>query len=188
MSSTAWILVAVAAALIVAGLVAWWLVREQRSRRLRQTFGPEYDRTIADAPTRREAEEDLADRRRRREELDIRPLPAAARDRYLFEWRGVQERFVEDPASAIGEADDLIQQVMRERGYPVEDFDRRAADLSVDHADVVEHYREGHAIAKRNLSGEADTEELRQAMVHYRALFDDMLEAATDAEEAKTRR
>ena len=106
MFSTAWILVAVAAALIVAGIIAWWIVREQRSRRLRQTFGPEYDRTLADAPTRREAEEDLVERSRRRDELDIRPLPAAARDRYLFEWRGVQERFVEDPDGAIGDADD----------------------------------------------------------------------------------
>jgi ABC-type nickel/cobalt efflux system permease component RcnA len=182
MSSTAWILVAVAAALIVAGLVAWWLVREQRSRRLRQTFGPEYDRTIADAPTRREAEEDLADRRRRREELDIRPLPAAARDRYLFEWRGVQERFVEDPESAIGDADDLIQQVMRERGYPVEDFDQRAADLSVDHADVVEDYRAAHAIALAHAKRDATTEDLRTALLRYRSLFESLLDTRETAD------
>jgi hypothetical protein len=187
MPTWAWIVIAVAAAVVVA-LVAYGGYRANRRKQLKDTFGPEYERTVADAPTRREAETELLERRKRHEELDIRPLSPAARDGYVALWEKTQARFVDDPQGAINEADDLIQQVMRERGYPVEDFDRRAADLSVDHADVVEHYREGHAIAKRNLSGEADTEELRQAMVHYRALFDDMLEAATDAEEAKTRR
>ena len=178
MSSTAWILVAVAAALIVAGLI----VREQRSRRLRQTFGPEYDRTIADAPTRREAEAELADRRRRRDELDIRPLPAAARDRYLFEWRGVQERFVQDPDGAIADADDLIQQVMLERGYPVADFDRRAADLSVDHPDVVEDYRAAHAVALAHARRDATTEDLRAALLRYRSLFESLLDTHATAD------
>ena len=176
MSTAGWILIAVAAAVIVAGVAAWWVYRQQRSRRLRETFGHEYDRTVADAATRREAEQDLIERTRRREEFDIRPLPAAARDRYLVEWRRVQERFVEDPAGAIGDADALIEQVMRERGYPVDDFEQRAADLSVDHADVVDDYRAAHAVARAHARGEATTEDLRNALLRYRSLFESLLD------------
>jgi hypothetical protein len=181
MPDWAWIVIAVAAAAVLA-LIAYGAFRANRRKQLKDTFGPEYERTVADAPTRREAESDLLERRKRHEEFDIRPLSPAARDGYVSLWEKTQARFVDDPQGAIEEADDLIQQVMRERGYPVEDFETRAADLSVDHAEVVEHYREGHAIAERNTRGEADTEELRQAMVHYRALFDDMLQSATETE------
>jgi hypothetical protein len=181
MPDWAWILIAVAAVVVLA-LLAYGAFRANRRKQLKDTFGPEYERTVADAPTRREAEADLLERRKRHEEFDIRPLSPAARDGYVSLWEKTQARFVDDPQGAIEEADDLIQQVMRERGYPVEDFDTRAADLSVDHAEVVEHYRAGHAIAERNTRGEADTEELRQAMVHYRALFDDMLQTATETE------
>ena len=182
MSTTAWVAVAIVAAVIIAGAVAWWAYRRRRSRGLRETFGHEYDRTVSDAPTRRDAEQELLDRARRHEEFDIRPLPAATRDRYLLEWRGIQERFVENPASAIGDADDLIQQVMRERGYPVEDFEQRAADLSVDHPDVVEDYRAGHAVARAHARGEATTEDLRNALLRYRSLFESLLETREAAE------
>lgn len=182
MSTAAWVAVAVAVIVLAVALVAWWVYREQRSRRLRETFGPEYDRTVADAPTRREAEEELLERTRRRDELDIQPLPAATRDRYLFEWRSVQERFVEDPDSAIGDADDLIQQVMRERGYPVDDFDQRAADLSVEYGDVVSDYRAAHATAVAHAHREASTEDLREALLRYRSLFEALLDARETAD------
>jgi hypothetical protein len=176
MPTWGWILIAVGAAVVLA-LVAYSTFRVRRRKQLQETFGPEYDRRVSDAPTRREAESDLLERQKRHEEFDIRPLSAGAREGYVGLWEKTQARFVDDPEGAISEADDLIQQVMRERGYPVEDFEQRAADLSVDHGDVVEHYREGHAIARRNIRGEADTEELRQAMKHYRALFDELVES-----------
>ena len=142
-------------------------------------FGPEYERTVSEAPSRREAEAELRERRERHDEFDIRPLSPDARERYAQEWEATQARFVDDPEAAIRDADDLIQQVMRERGYPVEDFDQRAADLSVDHPDVVEHYREGHGLAERSADGTDDdvTEARRQAMVHYRVLFEELLVA-----------
>jgi hypothetical protein len=180
MPTWAWIVIAAGAALVLLG-VAFGVLRANRRRRLRGQFGPEYDRATADAPTRREAEAELVERQRRREELEIRPLSPGARGRYLHEWEVAQARFVDDPQQAIGEADQLIQQVMRDRGYPVEDFDRRAADLSVDHPDVVQNYRAGHAISRKTVRGEADTEELRQAMIHYRALFDELLETGERA-------
>ena len=180
-----WTLIAVGAVVVLA-LIAYGAFRARRRKDLKDTFGPEYDRTVSEAPTRREAESDLLERRKRHEEFDIRPLSPATREGYARLWEKTQARFVDDPAGAINEADDLIQQVMRERGYPVEDFDQRAADLSVEHGDVVENYRAGHAIARRNVHGEAETEELRQAMKHYRALFDDLLEAEPEEAEART--
>jgi hypothetical protein len=173
--------IAVAAAVVVL-LAIWSAVRASRRRRLQSAFGPEYDRAVADSPTRREAEAELAERQKRREEFDIRPLSPGARDRYLREWEAAQARFVDDPQQAVGEADELIQQVMRDRGYPVEDFDQRAADLSVDHPQVVDNYRAGHAISRKTVRGDVDTEELRQAMVHYRALFEELLETADERE------
>jgi hypothetical protein len=141
---------------------------------LQQRFGPEYDRTIERTDGRREAEADLAARAKRRDELDIRPLPTASRDRYVEQWQHVQARFVDDPRGAVQEADTLIQSVMRERGYPVDDFEQRAADISVDHPHVVENYREGHRLAS------GGTEQQRQAMVKYRALFDELVEDTAD--------
>ena len=180
-----WILIAVAVAVVLA-IVAYGAWRQSRTRSLKSTFGPEYERATTAADTRSEAEAELIERKKRREELEIRALSPAARDRYLQRWEAVQARFVDDPEGAVGEADNLIQQVMRERGYPVEDFDQRAADLSVDHPNVVEHYREGHAIATSDGEpGDARTEELRQAMHHYRALFDDVLVAEREEEEVR---
>ena len=173
MPGWAWVLVAVVVIIMVA-LVVWQALRARRTRRLQGRFGPEYDRTLDRADGRREAEADLAARAKRRDELDIRPLPTASRDRYVEEWQHVQARFVDDPRGAVQEADTLIQSVLRERGYPVDDFDQRAADLSVDHPQVVENYRNGHRLST------GDTEEQRQAMVHYRALFDELVEDTAD--------
>ena len=178
-----WIVIAVAAA-IVLGVVAYAAWRQSRTRRLKSTFGPEYERATTDAE-KSEAEAELLERKKRHDELEIRPVSQGARERYLERWDAVQAQFVDDPEGAVGEADNLIQEVMRERGYPVEDFDQRAADISVDHPDVVQHYREGHAIATSNgePGGDSRTEDLRQAMHHYRALFDEVLVGDREHEE-----
>ena len=168
-----WALI-IAGVVIVVALVVWQALKAKRTRTLQGRFGPEYDRTLERADDRREAEADLAARAKRRDELDIRPLPSASRDRYLEEWQRVQARFVDDPRGAVQEADTLIQSVMRERGYPVDDFDQRAADISVDHPHVVENYRDGNRLAS------GGTEQQRQAMVHYRALFDELVEDTVD--------
>lgn len=174
MPTWGWVLIAVGAAIVVA-LVVWNALNARRTHTLKQRFGPEYDRTVDRARGRREAEDELDARTRRRAQLDVRPLSAAARERYLAEWRRVQARFVDDPAGAVTESDALIQSVMRERGYPVEDFEQRAADVSVDHPNVIENYRAGHRLA-----GSSDTEDQRQAMVHHRALFEELVEETTD--------
>ncbi len=179
-----WILIAVGAAVIL-GAAAWQVAARRRTARLRGRFGPEYDRTIERRRGRRsDAESELAERERRREELRIRPLSPASRERYSESWHDVQAEFVDDPSAAIRRADALVIEVMRERGYPTDDFEQRAADVSVDHPDVVENYRAAHEIARASARGEASTEDLRQAMTHYRALFEDLL---TTDEEPMTR-
>jgi hypothetical protein len=167
----AWVLIAIGAVIAVGLLVAAMLAK-RRSGQLRERFGPEYDRTLESSENRRKAEAELAAREARRGEFDIRPLSPAARTRYLETWQVIQAQFVDDPRGAAGSADGLIQTVMMERGYPVEDFDQRAADLSVDHPDVVESYREGHRLAQPEQIDASSTEDLRQAMRHYRTLFD----------------
>jgi hypothetical protein len=174
MPTWGWVLIGVAAVVVVAIAVFNWM--QMRTRRLRSSFGPEYDRTVAEAPSRREAEHVLTERQKRRAEFDIRPLSPGARDRYADMWQDTQTRFVDDPGSAVAEADRLIELVMSERGYPVEDFGEQAADLSVDHPDVVEDYREAHAVAAMQSRGDADTEDLRRALVRYRSLFERLLE------------
>jgi hypothetical protein len=176
MPAWGWILIAIGV-VAVGLLIAWRGIAARRRRGLQQTFGPEYDRTVADAASRREAESELAERQKRREELEIKPLDPAARERYRREWQRAQERFVDDPPGAVGEANRLIQDVMRERGYPVQDFEQRAADVSVDHPEVVSNYRAAHGISVANERGKATTEDLRTAMVHYRSLFAELLEA-----------
>jgi hypothetical protein len=171
----AWTLIVVGI-LVVVGTIAWLASRRRRSQMLRERFGPEYDRVVTEHGGRRSAESDLAARQRRREELDIRPLEPAARERYLVEWRATQTRFVDDPAGAVAEADRLVIQVMRDRGYPMDDFDQRSADVSVDHPHVVDDYRAAHAISMASDHGQASTEDLRQAVVHYRRLFEDLLQ------------
>jgi hypothetical protein len=177
-----WIVIVVAAAIVVLAVVAA-AMRTRRTRNLKERFGPEYDRVAADAPTRRDAEAELREREQRRDELDIRPLDPQDRDRYRARWQDVQAEFVDDPARAVTHADALIQEVMRVRGYPVDDFETRAADLSVDHPRVVENYRQAHGIAVAHERGNAGTEELRHAVQHYRSLFDDLV-GSRDTEEA----
>ena len=175
MPTWGWIVIAIAAVVVLAAIV-WSAYTSRRRKGLQDRFGSEYDRTVADAPSKREAESELSERQKRRDELEIRPLEQSARDRYASEWHNAQAKFVDDPEGAVGDADRLIQQVMRERGYPVEDFDQRANDLSVDHPEVISNYRAAHGISIANERGNASTENLRTAMVHYRALFEELLE------------
>jgi len=173
----AWVWIVIVAAVLALAVLAWLVVRARRTSALKERFGPEYDRVTAGASNTREAEAELREREQRRSDFDIRPLDPGARERYREQWEAVQARFVDDPAGAVSEADVLIQSVMRERGYPVEDFDTRSADLSVDHPDVVENYRAAHGIATAHARGNAGTEELRQAVKHYRSLFEELLQA-----------
>lgn len=173
MDTWVWIVIAAAVVLVVLLAIWWTAQRKRRTSHLQEGFGPEYDRTVEERGSRRKAESELEDREKRREELDIKPLAPGSRDRFADRWSTVQERFVDDPRSALREAHTLVVEVMRERGYPTDDFEQRAADVSVDHPHVVENYRSAHAITERD---DADTEDQRQAMVHYRALFDELLE------------
>jgi hypothetical protein len=170
-----WILVAIGAVVLVA-IVAWTLVSQQRTRRLQGRFGPEYDRTLDGSRNRRDAESRLAAREKRHEQLDLRPLSHGARVRYQGQWKDVQSQFVDSPQAAVAAADSLIQDLMHDRGYPVEDFEQRAADASVEHPLVVENYREGHRIATSSADRHGSTEDLRQAMRHYRSLFVELTE------------
>ncbi len=175
MESWAWL--ALIALALVAGLLAAWLVlQRRRSAYLRERFGPEYERAVQQIGDRRRAETELERREKRVEQLQIRPLPLSEAQRFADAWRKVQARFVDDPSGAVADADRLVAEVMQARGYPVGEFEQRAADISVGHSDVVEHYRAAHRIALANERGQATTEDLRQAMVHYRALFGHLLE------------
>ena len=175
-----WLLVIVVVVLLV--VVGVLLYRQRRSAQLREGFGPEYDRVVDERGDQRAAETELRERRERRRGYDIRPLDENARRRYVHQWKATQAKFVDQPASALTDADALLSEVMRERGYPVEDFDQRADDVSVDHPHVVENYRKAHAIHHER---DASTEDLRQAMVHYRALFAELLEPEQEAMEVK---
>ena len=169
-----WALVVVAAVVVVA-VVMWRALAARRTRSLQERFGPEYDRTTTAAGNRRAAEAELAGREERREQLNIRPLPTEARQRYAQQWETVQAQFVDSPPRAIAAANGLVNSVMADRGYPIDDFDQRAADVSVDHPAVVETYRQAHEISSRSARGEATTEDLRQAMQNYRSLFEELL-------------
>jgi hypothetical protein len=176
-----WIVIAVVAVIVLA-LVAGAALRARRTRTLKEEFGNEYDRTVERAGGRRAGEQELLHRRKRHEALDLRPLSQQARDRYSRRWRTTQALFVDDPSGAVVEADQLVQLVMKERGYPTDDFEQRAADVSVDHPELVERYRTAHGIAEANERGTASTEDLRQSVRHYRALFDELLgDGAADA-------
>ena len=164
-------------AIVLIAIVVAVVAASQRARsaRLARRFGPEYDRTVNRTGDRTQAERELAAREQRVRRLHIEELPAGARDRYAEEWRTVQSRFVDEPRPALAQADDLVASVMRDRGYPMEDFEQRVADISPDHPAVVENYRAAHDIATRSERGEVSTEDLRVAMVHYRTLFNDLL-------------
>jgi len=164
-------------ALLAAGAVAWILFEKNRTTRLKSRFGPEYDRTVKTSGNRRSAETELESRAKRVDMLHLRDLPTAERDRFQERWRSAQARFVDEPAPAVTEASTLVKEAMGARGYPVGEFEQRAADISVDHPTVVENYREARRIALANERGQANTEELRRAMVLYRALFEELLGA-----------
>jgi hypothetical protein len=172
-------------ALLAIGAGGWALARMQQRRRLSGRFGPEYDRTVHELGGRSEAEHELARREQRVALLEIRPLAAEERSRYAAEWKRIQARFVDAPEQAVADADRLIADAMQRRGYPLGDFERRSADLSVDHPEVVQHYRAGRDLAERSRAGEADTEDLRQAMVHYRALFAELLQPPAEPRERR---
>jgi FtsZ-interacting cell division protein ZipA len=175
MSTWVWIVIAAVAVIVVLGVV-WSGMRARRSRALRDTFGREYDRTVDQAGDRRSAEKELRERQKQHEKLDIRPLSPESRDGYIRRWQSAQSRFVDDPKGAVAEADTLVQEVMKERGYPTDDFDRRVADISVEHPDLVEKYRTAHGVAQKSERNEASTEDLRHSVRHYRALFSELLE------------
>jgi len=181
MDTWIWIVIAVAAAIALLAVV-WGAVRKRRTSTLQEQFGREYDRTVEHTGGRREAERELRDRQKRHDELELRPLAPEARDRYVQRWQSTQSRFVDDPKGAVAEADVLVQQVMKDRGYPVDDFEQRAADISVEHPDLVERYRTAHGIAQASERNEASTEDLRHSVRHYRALFAELLEVRGDGE------
>ncbi|QBS45573.1 hypothetical protein DMB37_04990 [Nocardia sp. CS682] len=158
-------------------MVAWPMVRRQR---LRSRFGPEYDRTVEEHDDRRAAERELAERERRHAELELRALTPEQKQLYTAQWVEVQERFIDDPVEALQSADRLLTTVMAQRGYPTENFDQQVADLSVEHAQALGHYRTAHEIATRATGSEVSTEDRRTAIVHYRDLFQDLLNGATD--------
>ncbi|MDN5916819.1 MAG: hypothetical protein L0I76_17225 [Pseudonocardia sp.] len=174
MSSTVVIILIVVVVLLVLGAIL--LIRQRRGTHLREQFGSEYDRTVDTTGNRREAEKELEERRERRETLEIRPLAPDQRERYRQHWTRLQQAFSDDPAGSIRNADGLVVAIMRDRGYPVEDFDQRAADVSVDHPEAVEHYREARRIAEAHGVGRASTDDLRLAMTSYRALVDALLD------------
>jgi hypothetical protein len=177
-----WVLLAVVIVLLV--IVGVLVARQQRSRRLKDEFGPEYGHVVAERGDQRAAEKELADRRQRVGKFEIRPLDPVDRERYLEQWGSVQRSFVDEPVGAVRHAHELVQRVMHDRGYPVDKgFEQRTADISVEHPAVVENYRAAQGISVRARNGQASTEQLRQAMVHFRALFDDLL-APGDAEQA----
>src|SRR3954454_2583535 len=177
MQPWAWVLLIVVLVVLVLAAVA--LSRQRRTASLQNRFGPEYDRTVETADDRRGAEQDLLDRARKRDRLDIRPLPEAARARYAEQWRGIQGRFVDDPAGSVGSAHALLDQVMAERGYPTSDFEQQADLVSVDHPRVVENYRAAYGVYARQRDGQATTEDQRDALVRYRSLFEELLHPDT---------
>ena len=173
------IVLAAVVILLIAALI-WMSVRKRRSTtaNLRQKFGTEYERAVREHGSERKAESKLADREKRLEKLNIRDLDPAEHARFSKQWESVQSRFVDSPKGAVAEADDLVSSVMKTRGYPVSDFDQRAADISVLHPRVVENYRSAHEIALRVGKDQASTEELRTAMIHYRYLFEELVAPA----------
>jgi hypothetical protein len=184
-NTTAIVIIVIVAIAIAVG--AFVYIRRRRSAMLRQQFGPEYKRAVDQYGDQRKAEADLAAREERIRKLEIRVLTAEEQSRFSDAWKKTQSRFVDEPSRAVGDADGLVKEVMQARGYPMGNFEQRAADISVDHSSVVTNYRAAHDIAARNKSGKATTEDLRQAMVYYRSLFEELLEQPTTRKEAVAR-
>jgi FtsZ-interacting cell division protein ZipA len=179
MDAWTWIVIAVVAVVVVVA-VLWSATRRRRTHTLKETFGREYDRTVEQAGGQRDAERELLERQKRHDELDLKPLSPESREGYVRRWESTQTRFVDDPKGAVAEADTLVQEVMQERGYPTDDFERRVDDISVDHPELVEKYRTAHGIAQASERNEASTEDLRHSVRHYRALFSELLEVGAE--------
>ncbi|MBU2669559.1 hypothetical protein KOI35_39220 [Actinoplanes bogorensis] len=175
MSPTATIILIVVILVVIAAVV--YGVQVMRRKQLQNTFGPEYDRAVADTGSRTEAEKELREREKRHASFELKPLSPEAQSTYAANWEEVQIQFVDSPVEAVTAADDLVTRLITDRGYPTAEYDDRLANLSVEHARTLEHYRKAHEISRRNSAGEANTEDLRQALVHYRALFADLLGA-----------
>ena len=178
------VIVLAAVVFLMITVLAWVYLRNRRTTTadLRHKFGPEYDRAVLKHGSERKAEATLADREKRVEKLNIRELDPMEQERFSKRWESVQSRFVDSPKGAVAEADDLVSSLMKTRGYPVSDFDQRAADISVDHPRVVENYRSAHEIALRVGKNEATTEDLRTAMIHYRSLFEELVQVPATIE------
>ena len=178
------LIVLAAVVILVIAVLAWLYMRKRRKTTadLRQRFGPEYGRVVREHGSERKAEAKLADREKRVDNFKIRDLDPMERERFSKQWQSVQSRFVDSPKGAVAEADDLVSSLMKTRGYPVSDFDQRAADISVDHPRVVENYRSAHEIALRVGKDAATTEDLRTAMIHYRSLFEELVQVPTPVE------
>lgn len=179
---TLWILIG---AVVVLGLLFWLIARRKNSAALRERYGEEYDRTVEARGGVGKAERDLEERERRVKQLDIRPLGPKERSEFIEEWREVKAVFVDSPVEAVHHADRLLAKIMTTRGFPMADFDRRYEDLTVDHGEVARHYREGHDVVLRHGRGEASTEDLRQAMIHFEALFDDLVNEVTGLDKTR---
>jgi hypothetical protein len=172
--STSAIVAILVVTLVVAAIAVVFIMKSLRSRRLRTRFGPEYRRVLEETGSKAQAEAKLEKLEKRVDRFDLKPLTPVVRANFVAAWQKIQARFVDDPEIAVTEADKLIQEIMAARGYPVTDFDQRAADISVNHPLIVEHFRAGHDIAREHSKGRASTEDLRQAMIHYRTLFDEL--------------
>jgi hypothetical protein len=183
-SNTTTIILVAIVFLVVGGLLAMAVMRLQRSRHLRERFGPEYDRIVKEAGDKQKAESELEARLAHVEALQIRSLSAEEVNRFVLDWQATQAEFVDEPLASIQKADRLIREVMKAKGYPIEDFEQRAADISVDYPELVTDYRGLHMIAVKEEDDKVSTEEMRQAMVHGRALFENLV--STDSSEATT--
>jgi hypothetical protein len=174
-------------AIVVVAILAWYLLRQERSKKLRAKFGPEYDHAVHEFGNQAKAEDALAARQKRIAKVQIRSLSTEERNRFAAQWHEAQARFVDDPPASIQDADRLVNEVMNARGYPMAEFESRAEDISVDHPLVVRNYRAAHEIAVLRDRGQASTEDLRKALVYYRDLFDELLEAHVAAGPRGTR-
>ncbi len=181
MSTTEAILLTLLVVGVIAAAAIWWTVRLRRRHELQNRFGDEYEIVLDEHGSKRRTDQELKARQARHDQLDIRPLDPQVRLRYAEQWRAAQARFVDEPDAALQEADHLVEDLMVERGYPVGDVDRQMADLSVEHSDVLRHYRQAHDAAQESAAGQATTENSRRGMVHYRALFEALLEDHADA-------
>jgi uncharacterized protein YneF (UPF0154 family) len=185
MENTSIIIIVVLVVVIIGIILGLVFARRKRSEQLHEKFGPEYDRTVQSMGDEKKAQTELNERQKHVEALDIRPLSVSERERYLADWTAVQSKFVDEPGQAIVDADRLIMEVMQLRGYPISDFEQRAADISVKYPALVSNYRGAREIADKNKQQQANTEELRQAMIYYRSLFEELLKTESAIGEEK---